>query len=287
MGLKTCTGKYGCGESKPLSDFTLRKASKDGRRSQCNECRNKYVRNWKNRRDAIGNERVRLSSTPVGFKYCRGAFGCGELKVIDEFSLSNYNKDGLKGYCKACDARNKALDRERNRYRYAVMAKERRETHKDEACEYGKRYRMANRETIAIQKKAYGKMHRDEISVAHHSYYIRNKDSFYKRKAARRARLAGVNECFSIIHRRITHDCFSGQCFSCGSSNNLCIDHHRPLSKGFALKLSNAVLLCKHCNSEKHDKMPEDYYGANKCLYLDIMLLIIEYLFDHTSGIKH
>ena len=41
------------------------------------------------------------------------------------------------------------------------------------------------------------------------------------------------------------------------------IDHWQPLSKGHILEMTNAVLLCKNCNSRKRDRNPEDIYSAN------------------------
>ena len=43
-------------------------------------------------------------------------------------------------------------------------------------------------------------------------------------------------------------------CVVCGSTNILSIDHVRPMSKGYGLEPGNAAVLCKSCNSRKHDK---------------------------------
>ena len=242
---------------KSLSEFPLRKDSSDGRRNQCNTCRNKYVEDWKSRRDEIKAEKERLHSAPVGFKYCRGEFGCGELKPINEFRLV---KSEPRGYCTPCDKRNKARD--------WTMDKE----------EFDRQY------ALELEAKAEEKRVRDEERPAktkehHHQYYLDNKEAFYERKAKRRARKLGVFEHFTERQRAITRECFGNRCYMCGATDSLCIDHHRPLSAGNALVLSNAVLLCKGCNSEKHNKEPEAFYGAERCLKLDIRLLLIEYLY--------
>lgn len=46
-------------------------------------------------------------------------------------------------------------------------------------------------------------------------------------------------------------------CAICLSTDNLCIDHVQPLSKGHGLKPGNAVTLCRSCNSRKKDKLME------------------------------
>jgi 5-methylcytosine-specific restriction endonuclease McrA len=65
---------------------------------------------------------------------------------------------------------------------------------------------------------------------------------------------------------------FDSQCFNCRSMNNLHIDHHRPLSKGFGLSIQNATLLCGSCNSSKGDKSPEEFYTADQLKQLALIL---------------
>lgn len=47
-------------------------------------------------------------------------------------------------------------------------------------------------------------------------------------------------------------------CVVCGGDYRLGVDHVKPLSKGFGLSPSNAVVLCQHCNSTKQNKMPDE-----------------------------
>lgn len=47
-------------------------------------------------------------------------------------------------------------------------------------------------------------------------------------------------------------------CVVCGSDFCLSTDHVLPFSKGFGLSPGNAVVLCKSCNSTKHDKEPHE-----------------------------
>ena len=53
---------------------------------------------------------------------------------------------------------------------------------------------------------------------------------------------------------------FNYKCASCGSAHKLCLDHWRPLSKGYALTRTNAVVLCNSCNASKGAKLPEDHF---------------------------
>ena len=81
-----------------------------------------------------------------------------------------------------------------------------------------------------------------------------------------------LDEDFSAEDELITFARFDNKCFRCGSCENLAIDHNKPLSKGFKLDLTNAVLLCKSCNSKKHTKMPEDFYSLEELLLLEDIL---------------
>ena len=45
------------------------------------------------------------------------------------------------------------------------------------------------------------------------------------------------------------------QCRSCGSRENLQVDHIIPLAKGGANDLSNLQTLCSVCNSQKSDRL--------------------------------
>ncbi len=48
------------------------------------------------------------------------------------------------------------------------------------------------------------------------------------------------------------------ECVLCDAAEDLTVDHVRPLSRGHGLYPGNAVVLCRSCNSTKHDKHPDD-----------------------------
>ena len=68
---------------------------------------------------------------------------------------------------------------------------------------------------------------------------------------------------------KYTFKLFNNKCFNCPSTTNLEIDHHKPLSKNNGLSRTNAVVLCKNCNSSKHNKDPKDFYSSDKILLLE------------------
>ena len=83
----------------------------------------------------------------------------------------------------------------------------------------------------------------------------------------RRAWKAQVQEQYNILDEQYTKELFP-RCVNCNSNKDLCIDHLRPLSKGFALSRKNAIVLCMKCNSSKGNKMPEDFFSSDKLMYI-------------------
>lgn len=62
---------------------------------------------------------------------------------------------------------------------------------------------------------------------------------------------------------------FGDKCFNCDSRERLTLDHHMPIKAGYSLTYSNAVALCYECNSAKQDKLPTEFYSADKLAYLN------------------
>jgi 5-methylcytosine-specific restriction endonuclease McrA len=110
----------------------------------------------------------------------------------------------------------------------------------------------------------------DEIKLQR----LREKRKFYKRFV------------FKIIedhYRKKLYAQFNYSCFNCGETEEfdlsknkpwtLCLDHHIPMIHGGHFRLGNLVVLCRKCNSMKHDNMPEEFYDKEK---LDTIELILE-----------
>jgi hypothetical protein len=89
----------------------------------------------------------------------------------------------------------------------------------------------------------------------------------------RRAMRNNVNEDYTKLDEQYTRKLFNHKCAICNSTDNLCIDHWYPLSKGHALSRQNAVLMCKSCNCSKHNKLPHRFYDAKTFNRIQRMLL--------------
>ena len=80
----------------------------------------------------------------------------------------------------------------------------------------------------------------------------------------------GVNEDFSAEERLACLERFNHECFKCNSKENLSVDHYRALSKGHALTQSNAIILCRSCNSSKGINDPKDYFTELEMSILEV-----------------
>lgn len=76
-----------------------------------------------------------------------------------------------------------------------------------------------------------------------------------------------MKEDFTIEEEAFVRDFWDNRCAICGKSqaeetSTMPIDHWYPLSKGHALTMKNAVLLCRKHNSRKWKKPPEEVYDT-------------------------
>ena len=132
-------------------------------------------------------------------------------------------------------------------------------------------------------KKIYNKKNREKISIQNKKYNIANKEKIQEIRNRRREREKNIEGGYLKKHTIITYKEFNNKCFNCKSIEKLSIDHHRPLSKGHALSLYNAVVLCMICNSSKGPKYPEEFYGEEKCKQLDKKLQKIAKIHGDTN----
>jgi len=171
---------------------------------------------------------------------------------------------------------------------------------------WNKRWRLDNKEYYEKYRKQYYQDNQEEINERNKQYYQENKEKVsecqkqwklenpeynkqwnldnpeyakqwrldnpetsrgYVRK--RRALKRQVSELYTKEDELKTLELFDHQCANCGSTDNLCIDHHYPLSRGHALSLENAVVLCKSCNSSKGNKLPGEFYEIGDRLYIE------------------
>ena len=204
---------------------------------------------------------------------------CGLKKSLVNFCKDKKAKDGHQYTCKACDSKSSA--------KYRLENKEKINKHyqdnKEKIIKNKAKYYQDNKENLSKTMAKYYQDNKEKIKKGVVKWQQENKEYYAKYQAKyqkdhpevgrassrkRRAMKQEIKEQYTKEDEAYTRDLFMNKCFNCDCKENLTIDHHQPLSKGFPLARDNAVVLCKSCNSSKNDKLPEDFYN-----FYDLMLI--------------
>lgn len=108
-----------CERELSIDAFGYNKSTKDGRYCYCKKCVNEMQRSWRREHPAEAKEKAKRAymrrclkeehrkvlptktRIQVLTKVCRR---CGEEKSVEEFHISNFNRDGRVSYCKTCSS---------------------------------------------------------------------------------------------------------------------------------------------------------------------------------------
>ena len=183
---------------------------------------------------------------------------CKESKKLSEYHKCKGILDGHKGTCKDC--RNKKAN---------AYNKEHRIENRDKVNASAARYRIKNREKALAATRKWRLSNVEYVKEQGRKYRAANPEKMAAKSRKRRDRKANVGEHYTAKDYKITMAAFNSRCYNCNSTKHLCIDHHKPLSKGNPLSLGNAVVLCRTCNLSKGTKNPEDFYTKVSCAKLN------------------
>lgn len=139
-----------------------------------------------------------------------------------------------------------------NKEKNLQASKERYYSNKESIKVVNKKWVDNNREKVREIKKRYAKTEQGRITSLLGAHRRLN-----------RKRLIDT-DIISESELKFIFNKFGNKCYNCDSKNKLELDHHYPLSMGFALSINNAVLLCKSCNSSKNNKLPEFFYSPEQ-----------------------
>jgi len=187
---------------------------------------------------------------------------CDCFKNINEFPITKNNNH--RSTCKECNAQKTRIWVRQN---------------KQFKKEMDKKYYIENIDRIKQYKQEWTKKHfsTDENKIKKHllsKEHRFNHRELYRAYTIKRRELRNKIEDVKSINTSIVIDMFNGKCFKCGKNTRLSIDHHMPLSKGFKLSYSNAVVLCSNCNSSKNNKHPKEFYSKDELIKLNSMGII-------------
>ncbi len=212
---------------------------------------------------------------------------CRITKSIDMFYRNRNTADGRSVWCGQC----KRIESYNRRRKDPEMAKiiHRRSAykHRDKRRAYSREYRKVNHDELIAYTAEYRRTHPEEIAIRNAAQYnanIEQRREYRKLYRAlkpeigrandrkRRARARGVKECFGSKESAFVRAHWNNECAICGKTRDeegrtLAIDHWYPLSKGYALTIKNAVLMCHSCNARKGDQYPIsrfDYQTINR-----------------------
>jgi len=220
------------------SEFYKDNASRDGLCFACKECQSKQ--------QGVKHHLVRLEA-PDGMKYCRKIDKCLNLNgsllpaTLEYFFAENTATDGLRSYCKVCDAARNKNYVERN---FSKLK------------ESGRQYRLRNRTEIAARHKEWSRL------------------NFKKRliyKQRRKARLKELPANFSEVDWCNALNYWNGCCAICSrplndlfGTHKAAMDHWIPLTSPDCpgTIASNILPLChgiEGCNNRKRDDEPRSW----------------------------
>lgn len=227
-----------CGIEKNINEFHKKSESKDGLNTRCKVCISKYHSLYSN------SNSVRKKINIPELKVCGK---CGENKLSKEFSKNRSKIDGLCGYCKKCDTKKASMLRKKNRNRHADQIKIPNEKICPRCNNLKKSRGFAKNRNRKDGLNPYCKSCTSEIMVV--------------QNAKRRELSLQLDENFTPEDASIVKMACHNQCILCGTFENLSIDHFRPLSKLNVLEIGNAIVLCRSCNSKKHNADPEEFFS--------------------------
>lgn len=183
---------------------------------------------------------------------------CNVEKDINDFHKRTENGiNGRKSSCKTC--------RNAKRRQYAAA-------NRDKETQRMAKWRRENPKKKLAADREWRAKNPDKVKLSDKKWKAKNRDKLSAQKSKRRALRIGLNEKFDALDRIEVFRRFDNKCFYCCTTDDLTIDHHIPLSCGKILSHSNAVVLCRSCNSSKGTRIPGEFYSIDQIIKLNNIL---------------
>lgn len=154
------------------------------------------------------------------------------------------------------------------------LIKARPKASKEEKSLYNRDYREKNLEKLKIYGATYQKANLVLFRKAR-AKYDQTPGGRLSSEKRRARRLNFQDPGMPLFDQYLLFDLLKS-CENCNSTEDLCLDHHIPLSAGGQLTLSNTNLLCNLCNSRKRSSPPKDFFKSEILLKIEDKFLAYE-----------
>lgn len=244
-----------CGIDKSLENFSFKE--KGIYRSYCQDCQYIKSREYylKNKEQIIVKHKEYCDKNRNKVRSC-----CNKYYKKNQKKLVNNKREYRKNNKQKCSSSCKKWANSHREYLESYH-QEYRNRNREKAIQDARQYYSEHSTELVEKNREYRKTHKEQYNKWKRQYRKNNPEKPFNDSLKRRAKqfeiadIGLTKEEYKEVLRK-----FDFRCFCCEQNIKLRIDHHYPLSKGFKMELSNAVLLCCSCNGRKHSKMPEDFY---------------------------
>jgi 5-methylcytosine-specific restriction endonuclease McrA len=183
-------------------------------------------------RNIQGHEQTEKESTMSELITCSW---CNLPKLSTQFTFENKAKNLKKRFCQDCDRARQHTYYNKNRTELLAKKQE---------------YYAAN-PIPHLQKSAnYRKQHPEKIKQGLKDWANNNPEKIKANSKKRKAVIRGA-EAKAITSKEIAK-LLAQNCFYCGSSKDIQIDHIFPISRGGKHQIGNLVSACQKCNNSKN-----------------------------------
>lgn len=264
--MKKCTK---CGDPKAPAEFSKNSRSKDGLQSQCRYCRSLYYQRDKTRILQRQKERYEANKETISARQ-RKYYQANRDKILVrvkeyEKKTGNHkrwllnNADKVLAHSKQYHEDHREEERQKSLEAYRSDP----EKHRNETASWRRRHPLHGR-TYAARRRI---EHPELVKLQSQRYQKAHPERSRYDQRRRKARKLAVNENFTPEQDSFVRTYWGNECAVCARTQQseekaLAIDHWYPLSKGHALTMGNAVLMCRSCNGHKKDRYPDQVFDA-------------------------
>lgn len=250
MESKTCST---CGNSKPLTDFNVRRASPDGRGYRCHAC----LRAYRKARQADADFQVRNAAAAKAWREANP-----ERERERKKRYYEANKEALMAQQREYREANadkvrarQAEYRRRNRERILRRKREYWRENRLRLIAQRKEWGRKNADYVRRQGRKWQKQNRDKCNLAQRRYARRHPSRIKaKSVASRRLREQAAGNCSTTqVLARVAY--FGARCYLCGGAYEA-VDHVKPIAAGGTHWSANLRPVCQTCNSRKAAAWP-------------------------------